>query len=658
MSVVRSITRCLVAVSALALLGCVAHLAFGLGGARLDTLFNDWLYNALLVVAAFGCLVRGATGGRAARPWLLVGLGMGSWAAADVYYSVALAHLDEIPFPSIDDAMYLGFYPPVYVALILLVRQRTRAFRPSMWLDGVSGGLAVGAIGAAVVLKTIVASVAGSSTSAVATNLAYPLADLLLLAILVACTALAGWRVDRGSAVLAAGFALFAITDSIYLYQTAAGTYVEGGILDAGWLIAAAMFPVAAWQPPGERRAAAAESWRTLIFPAGAGLAGVAILASDHFHRVTLTAVVLASAAVVAVIARLALTFSEYLGMIRASTAEANTDALTGMPNRRQLMRDLDDALASGDVRVLALFDLDGFKLYNDNFGHLAGDALLARLGQRLEAAVTGGAAYRMGGDEFCVLMPALAAEDGLAACSAALAETGPRFSITVSYGVVEIPTEATSASEALQAADQRMYQQKRGGRPSAGQQSADVLRAVVEVRDMDLEEHATGVAKLARAVAERLGLSSDQCEEVALAAQLHDIGKIGLPEAILNKPGALDEREWEFMRSHTLIGERILRSAPALMGVSKLVRSSHERYDGHGYPDGLARDEIPLGARIVAVCDAYDAMVTDRVYCAARSQEEAIEELLRCAGSQFDPSVVAAFCAVLNTALQRARAA
>jgi HD-GYP domain-containing protein (c-di-GMP phosphodiesterase class II) len=174
----------------------------------------------------------------------------------------------------------------------------------------------------------------------------------------------------------------------------------------------------------------------------------------------------------------------------------------------------------------------------------------------------------------------------------------------------------------------------------------------------MDLEEHATGVAKLAGAVAERLGLPHDQCEEVALAAQLHDVGKIGLPEAILNKPGALDEREWEFMRSHTLIAERILRSAPALVGVSKLVRSSHERYDGRGYPDGLVRDETPLGARIVAVCDAYDAMITDRVYCDARSHDEALEELVRCAGSQFDPSVVAAFCDALNDALQQSRAA
>jgi two-component system cell cycle response regulator len=654
----RLIARCLVAVTSLALAGCVAHLAFGIGGEKLDAFFNDWLYNAVLVAAAIGCLVRGATGGRAARPWLLVGLGMGSWAAADIYYSVALAHLDEIPFPSIDDAMYLGFYPPVYVALILLVRARTSSFRPSMWLDGVSGALAVGAIGSAVVFQAVLSSVAGSSTSVVATNLAYPLADLLLLAILVACAALSGWRVDRGSALLAAGFALFAITDSIYLYQVAAGTYVDGGILDAGWLIAAALFPVAAWQPFGERRAATPESWQTLIFPAGAGLVGVGVLVADHFHRVTLMAVVLASAGILAVIARLALTFAEYLGMIEASLAEANTDALTGMPNRRQLMRDLDEAFVSGGSRLLALFDLDGFKLYNDTFGHLAGDALLARLGRRLEVAVDG-AAYRMGGDEFCVLLPVAAGEDGLAACRAALAEAGQGFSISVSYGVVEVPVEADNPSDALKTADQRMYQQKRGRRPSAGRQSADVLRAVVEVRDMDLGEHGTGVAELARAVAEGLGLALDQCEEVALAGQLHDIGKIGLPEAILNKPGALDEREWEFMKSHTLIGERILRSAPALTGVSKLVRSSHEWYDGGGYPDGLMRDEIPLGARIITVCDAYDAMVSHRVYAAACTHHEALEELVRCAGSQFDPAVVAAFCAAFESdALSVLRAA
>jgi hypothetical protein len=332
MAVRSLISRCLVAVTSLALAGCVAHVAFGLGGAGLDAFFNDWLYNGLLVVAALGCLWRGATGGRAAQPWLLVGLGLGSWAAADIYYSVALAHLDEIPFPSIDDAMYLGFYPPVYVALILLVRARTRAFRPSMWLDGVSGALAVGAIGAAVVFQAVLSSVEGSSTSAVATNLAYPLADLLLLAILVACAALTGWRVDRGSAILALGFALFAITDSIYLYETAAGTYVEGGILDAGWLVAAALFPLAAWQPAGERRPATTESWRTLIFPAGAGLVGAGVLVADHFHRVTLLDVVLASGAIVAVIARLALTFAEYLGMIKASIAEANTDRSPGCP--------------------------------------------------------------------------------------------------------------------------------------------------------------------------------------------------------------------------------------------------------------------------------------------------------------------------------------
>jgi HD-GYP domain-containing protein (c-di-GMP phosphodiesterase class II) len=134
----------------------------------------------------------------------------------------------------------------------------------------------------------------------------------------------------------------------------------------------------------------------------------------------------------------------------------------------------------------------------------------------------------------------------------------------------------------------------------------------------------------------------------VKLAAELHDVGKVAIPDAILNKPGPLNEDEWAFMRRHTLIGERIVAAAPALCGVAKLVRASHERWDGGGYPDGIAGENIPLGARIVAVCDAYDAIVADRPYRGARSSAAALAELRRCAGTQFDPAVVEAFAAAL----------
>ena len=161
-------------------------------------------------------------------------------------------------------------------------------------------------------------------------------------------------------------------------------------------------------------------------------------------------------------------------------------------------------------------------------------------------------------------------------------------------------------------------------------------------------------VAALADAVGAKLGLGTAERRAVERAARLHDVGKMAVPDAILDKEGALDDEEWAFMRRHTLVGERILAAAPSLAPVAELVRASHERVDGTGYPDGLKGDEIPVGARIVAVCDAYDAMISERAYRPPRSPEEAIAELRRAAGTQFDPQVVEAFCAVVQERMAR----
>jgi diguanylate cyclase (GGDEF)-like protein len=344
---------------------------------------------------------------------------------------------------------------------------------------------------------------------------------------------------------------------------------------------------------------------------------------------------------------------------LRASRREletaATSDALTGLPNRRRLFADLERRAARGGMApaVLMLFDLDGFKSYNDSFGHLAGDALLTRLGQALAHAVAPhGHAYRLGGDEFCVLADAGAKLE--IAATEALTEHGDGFSVTASYGAVAIPDEAAVAGDALRIADQRMYAQKHSGRASAGRQSTDVLLRALAERHPDLENHLDGVAELAVAVGCRLGLEREALDQVRLAAELHDVGKVAIPDAIINKPGPLDDDEWAFMQRHTLIGERIVAAAPALGPVAKLVRSSHERWDGAGYPDRVAGDDIPLGARIIAVCDAYDAIVSDRPYRSGRSSAEAMHELRRCAGTQFDRAVVEAFAAEL--AAQRDR--
>ena len=190
-------------------------------------------------------------------------------------------------------------------------------------------------------------------------------------------------------------------------------------------------------------------------------------------------------------------------------------------------------------------------------------------------------------------------------------------------------------------------------GRDAARQQASEVLKQVLREREPELHEHLDEVATLVRAVARRLGFSADELDVVIHAAELHDVGKMAVPDAILRKPADLDELEWAVMHQHTLVGERILDVAPAMRPVARLVRATHERYDGSGYPDRLAGEAIPLGARVIAVCDAYDAMTSDRPYRRALTPSEALDELWREAGSQFDPAVVAAFAAQLGKCAQ-----
>ena len=340
--------------------------------------------------------------------------------------------------------------------------------------------------------------------------------------------------------------------------------------------------------------------------------------------------------------------------LLAASLKEANTDSLTSLPNRRALMRDLDNQFAEASEErplILALFDLNGFKQYNDMFGHPAGDTLLAQLARNLQRAVDGSASvYRMGGDEFCLLARADASGGAaiVARAANALSEAGEAFSINCAHGVANLPREASSSSEALGLADARMYERK-AARPSALRESSDVLLTVLGERSPGMIEHISEVAQLSSMLAESLGLSTAEVNQIKLAAQLHDIGKVAIPDAILNKPGPLDEAEWEFIRRHTVIGERILAAAPSLAHTGKLVRSHHERYDGTGYPDALAGEEITLGASIIAVCDAFAAMTRERPYSDAITVAEALSELRRCSGAHFHPHVVQAFCELIE---------
>jgi two-component system cell cycle response regulator len=628
---------------------CV-HLTIGVPAESLTVFIDRWLSPVSFTLATLVIAARTLGSSRPSTGWLLIAAGQACWAFGIIYFAVVLWGADPMPFPSAADAGWIMFYIPTLAGIVLLIRDRTAGHTETVsMLDAAIGALAISAAGAALAFGAIVDATGGSSL-AIATNLAYPLGDLALVAIMVGGLAMSGWRLGRSWTLLMAGCVFFAVTDTAYLFQIANDTYEEGRIIDAGWVLSSALFALAAWQPSTVRRVRA-RAWSAFVFPATFGAVGLAVLVYDHFRPVHLLALVLATACVVAVIARMSLIFQQNLRMIRTSRIDATTDALTGLGNRRQLLDDLD---AVGEAEAtLVLLDLDGFKIYNDTYGHPAGDALLARLGHRLAAtAGEGVAAYRLGGDEFCVLAAGagLAQEHALTAAEA-LCEHGDGFDITSSYGIATMPAEARDPGEALRVADQRMYTQKHGRESSAGRQSKNVLLSALVERNPGLVDHLTDVAELAVDVARLLELPEHEVEQVRHAAELHDVGKVAIPDAILQKRGPLTDEEWRFVHEHTLIGARIISAAPALSHVAKLVRSSHERWDGTGYPDRLAADAIPIGSRIVSACDAFAAMVTDRPYREAVDLPHALAELERCAGSQFDPAVVTALTAVLTTA-------
>ncbi len=565
---------------------------------------SRWLYNILLLGAAFACLASPLRKGRERVAWTLLGTTLLLWAAGDFYYALFLWDEAASP-PTVTDWFWLASYPCLYLAIALLVRARTEHFDRSLWLDAVLAALAVAAVGAAVLFGAVVESTGGSPLVA-AMNVAYPLADALLLGLVVSVLGLTGWRVDRTWSCIIAGTLVLALADSVFLYQAAMKTNNDVAVLDAAWPLAMLLLAAASRQPARKLGKVRPDGVRLLAVPALFGLTALSILVYGQFESLNKPAVVLAATSMLAVIARMALTFRDKLHLLAATRIEARTDALTGIGNRRKLMDDLRARLDEREPSVLLLLDLDGFKGYNDSFGHPAGDALLARLAKKLADAVAAeGEVYRIGGDEFCVLASVdTDRREGFAnGAAAALQDHGEGFRITAAYGAVYLPEEAADVAEALRLVDGRMYDEKDGRRASAGRQSRDVLLRALYERDDRLQGHLSEIVELVRSVGRQLGLSDDEVGDLALAAELHEVGKLAIPDAILSKPEPLTAEETRFLRRHPLIGERILSSAPALAKVSKVVRSIHERADGTGYPDGLTGEAIPFHARIIAAC-------------------------------------------------------
>jgi diguanylate cyclase (GGDEF)-like protein len=351
----------------------------------------------------------------------------------------------------------------------------------------------------------------------------------------------------------------------------------------------------------------------------------------------------------------------------------ALTDPLTGLGNHRhfheRLQHDLDKAQEEGFPLTLCLLDIDNFKQVNDRYGHPSGDKVLAQVAARLRQ---GGEAFRLGGDEFALLLPRRDEHEGLSIARSIIermSETEIDLGevLNMSAGVATYPQHGVERSELVRVADSALYVAKEQGkntvrvyrpdvieiaelrRLAEGPDRAARLRAAaslahaVDARDAYTGSHSYMVGELAARVAKRMGLDSESIELTRLAGSLHDLGKLAIPEEILRKPGPLNEAERLVLERHPQIGYRMLDSL-GVEPVATWVLHHHERWDGNGYPEQKAGAEIPLGARILFVADAYDAMTTDRVYRGRLSHDRAIAELERCAGTQFDPEVVAAF--------------
>ncbi len=365
----------------------------------------------------------------------------------------------------------------------------------------------------------------------------------------------------------------------------------------------------------------------------------------------------------------------------------ALTDPLTGLGNHRSFQERLKHQLlraeADDEPVTLCMIDVDDFKRINDLYGHPVGDRVLAQVGSRLRQ---NGEAFRLGGDEFALLLPGVTADESLAAAAAVLdrigslevAEVG---SVTASAGIAGFPQQAFDRDELIRLADSALYWAKEHGknrvhvyRPdvveltelrrlahgpdrAARFRAAASLAKAVDARDTYTGSHSARVAELSSWIAHRLGFDQEHIELTRLAASLHDLGKLAIPEEILRKPGPLTEPERLVLQRHPEIGHRMLESL-GVDPVADWVLHHHERWDGTGYPERLRGEEIPLGARIIFVADAYDAMTSERAYRGRLTPREAIEELEHCSGTQFDPAIVAAFAQELRDRTPAAAAA
>jgi diguanylate cyclase (GGDEF)-like protein len=440
---------------------------------------DNWCVDVFEVTIALLCLARYLDKRPGRSVGLAMGIGLLAWSIGDVVFTFESQGGASPPTPSAADAFYLMLYPLAYLAIMLLIRGEIRSFKASIWLDGAVAGLGAAAIVCAFVFDTILSSLSGSPAE-VATNLAYPVGDLILLAIAVSALVIVpGWPLRLITLVI--GCLVLAIGDTVYLFESAAGTYKSGGPLDASWMTALFFLSLTVWQRVGVRRSDEEAPPPSFVLPTVAVVASVAIMFVGNWTHVSGVALGLTVATLALVGVRAALSHRELNELTRTHHHEAVTDELTGLGNRRALTHELEFRLTDparpdgpdGDLALL-MIDLNHFKEINDSFGHPTGDGLLRLIGPRLRSVTrSDDVVARLGGDEFAVLLTGADVEFATSIAERITSEIQPPFEVEgsslhvgASIGIALSPRHASSATELMRCADVAMYRAKAAHSP------------------------------------------------------------------------------------------------------------------------------------------------------------------------------------------------
>ncbi|MGN9909175.1 bifunctional diguanylate cyclase/phosphohydrolase [Phytohabitans sp. LJ34] len=630
--------------------------------------------------------------GRLRSAWWLLALSNLLWLVGELIWTVyAYTRPGGAPSPSVADVAYLSSYAVALPAIVIGFGGTWAERQVRCMVDAALVTLGLGAVGWALVIGPLMP---GTTKAGAIVTFAQPLLAVSIVTALVA-VGLCGHRTVPPSFLLAgAGFAVAGLTDAGYTYLFMIHSYGDTSWINLGWQAEAVLLCMAAavaarhTEPEPEVRRLDRD---LAVLPAAVAvlsIIGIAVTDRVTDSRLTHSTLVIAVLLVSGLLLRQVLVTRDRTRLARALATAlreqerlAITDGLTGLYNRRffqeMLRLDAERAERNGTPMSIIMIDLDRFKKVNDTCGHPTGDRVLVEAAERIRRAVRpSDLVARYGGEEFVCLLPGAGEDTALevaeqvrrALSRTPLAVPGREVRLTASLGVASAGTRGGRPHGDLEGlihdADGALYRAKARGRDQVAAASRladlaldtdpDLPQALVWLADqidakLGSHEHSTAVSRWALLTGERLGLHQTALRRTAAAARLHDIGKINVDDAILTKPARLSHDEWEVLRRHPQEGARLLTELSDRADLAPLVGAHHERYDGTGYPARLRGDDIPIEARIIAVCDSWAAMRADRAYASALSEDEARHQIERGRGTQFDPAVADAFLALLD---------